>query len=296
MNIVRTMLITGASSGIGRHCALYFARQGHHVIGTGRNMEALQQLKEEAGELKLDVLRLDVMDQGSIDAAVTEIEKLSDGKGIDVLVNNSGIAIAGALADLPVEQIRKQFETNVVGLMAVTRAFLPQLLSHEDSRLINISSLSGLWTRPMMGAYAGSKHALEAMSDALRWELRPMGCKVVLVEPGPVQSDIPNRTAAELKAIDIEGSPFKHLYDKVDSILKTFDRVAVSPDYVAKAIEKGIDLPVPKARYAVRWYMMIAIHIYRHLPQSLIDWLICKVAGLTPDRVRWKAKDGSNAG
>src|SRR5690349_19373839 len=167
MNHPATILITGATSGIGRHAALALSRAGHRVLAGGRRADALAELVRESGGAIAPVV-LDVDDPGSIAAAVDEVDRLTAGAGVDVLINNAGYATVGALIELSDAALRAQFTTNVFGLMAVTRAFVPAMVARGRGRVINISSVSGRIPAPVLGAYHASKYAVEALSDALR--------------------------------------------------------------------------------------------------------------------------------
>src|SRR5262249_40896828 len=142
-------------------------------------------------------MRLDLDDPASIEAAVAEIDRITNGHGLDALVNNAGFATAGALAELSDRDLRAQFETNVFGLMALTRALLPPMLARGAGRVVNVSSVSGRVPAPVLGAYHASKYALEALSDALRMELAPFGVRVVIVEPGATKSEFASRAMSE---------------------------------------------------------------------------------------------------
>src|SRR5207237_1896442 len=151
--------------------ALHFARRGFHVIATGRKAAALETLRAEAKGFRLDTAVLDVNDRVAVAAAVATVDGLTDGHGVDVLVNNAGFAARGAMGDMPDEDLRALFDTNVFGLMAVTRAFLPRMVARRAGRIINVSSSGGRISLPMVGGYHAAKFAVEAISDALRWEL-----------------------------------------------------------------------------------------------------------------------------
>ncbi|MCB0905450.1 MAG: SDR family NAD(P)-dependent oxidoreductase, partial [Actinobacteria bacterium] len=171
------VLLTGATAGIGRTTALYLAGQGHHVIATGRRVAQLEALRAEAVAKqlpgKLDVTPLDVTSLESIDRAVVEVNRLTAGYGVDVLINNAGFGLLGPMSEIGDAELRRQFDTNVFGLMAVTRAFLPAMQARRAGKLINVSSVGGRITLPYFGAYNGTKYAVESFSDALRYELRP---------------------------------------------------------------------------------------------------------------------------
>src|SRR5688572_2228340 len=160
-NTSLTILVTGSTSGIGKHAALHLARRGHTVIATGRNEGALAKLAGEAPGLSLSTVRLDVTDARSIAEAAKEVDRLTGGRGVDVLVNNAGYGLAAPVVELRDEDVRAQFETNVFGLIAVTRAFVPAMIARKRGRVINIGSIGGRITFPMFGAYHATKYAVE---------------------------------------------------------------------------------------------------------------------------------------
>ena len=172
-----TVFITGATSGIGRATALDLAGRGYHVIASGRRTAELESLRAVAHERghRLDTVELDVTSSASIAAAVAAVTRLTDRSGIDVLVNNAGFGVAGPAVEVTDADLRRQFDTNVFGLMAVTRAFLPQLRARGAAKIINISSLGGRITLPFMATYNATKYAVESLSDGLRLELKPLG-------------------------------------------------------------------------------------------------------------------------
>src|SRR5262249_10161246 len=153
----KTVLITGATAGIGRMSALHLAKLGHHVIATGRKVAELAKVKEEAGSLHVDTLLLDVTSADSIASAVAEVGKLTAGAGLDVLINNAGFGVLGPTSEITEAEMRRQYETNVFGLMNVTRAFLPKMRERRAGRIINVSSVGGRITLPFFGVYNSTK-------------------------------------------------------------------------------------------------------------------------------------------
>lgn len=276
----RTILITGATTGIGRHAALHLARAGHHVIATGRRQHVLDSLLEEARGLRLDVVRLDVTDAASIEAAVVEVDRVTNGRGIDGLVNNAGYGQAGPIEELSDAQLRAQFDTNVFGAMAVTRAFLPKMRARGWGRIVNVSSIGGRITFPLLGAYHASKYALEALSDALRCELRPFGVEVVLVEPGPIQSEFSDRAFDSVPPAG-EASPYLAAYAKAEALKKRSDSQAAPPIVVSRAIERALVSRRPRARYVVPFVGRLLIALFKLLPTRWVDGLLAAFTGLT---------------
>src|SRR5215831_14526588 len=174
MSNSKTVFITGATAGIGRTTALHLTAQGHHVIASGRKRAELDKLEAEGRGLAgvLDVVSLDVTQPASIAAAVEAVARLTDDRGPDVLINNAGFGVLGPTSEISDAEMRRQYETNVFGLMNVTRAFLPAMRARRAGRIINVSSMGGRITLPYFGVYNSTKYAVESLSDALRYELR----------------------------------------------------------------------------------------------------------------------------
>lgn len=277
----QTILITGATSGIGRHAAIHLARAGHRVIATGRSRSALDTLAAEVSTPGFEVLALDVTDAASIAAARAAVLELTSGEGLDALVNNAGYATAGALAELGDDELRAQFDTNVFGLMAVTRAFLPEMFTRGAGRIVNVSSVSGRIPAPMLGAYHASKYALEALSDALRMELQPFGIGVVVVEPGTIRTSFAERTVQEGMRARVADTRYASIYARSDSLAETFAARAAGPEAVTRAIERALVSRSPSARIVAPAYFGLAILLVRLLPTCWMDALMRRVAGLT---------------
>src|SRR5215831_723501 len=183
-----TVLVTGASSGIGRAAALEFARRGHQVFGAARREDALAGLT--AGAPNIRAVSMDVTDTDSVRRAWAKIEASTGGAGVDVLVNNAGFALAGPVEIVAGPDVQRQFATNVFGLLTITRTVLPAMRARKSGRIVNISSVVGRTTFPGMGVYGATKYAVEALSDALRQEVAAFGIKVVIIEPAFVATNI----------------------------------------------------------------------------------------------------------
>jgi NAD(P)-dependent dehydrogenase (short-subunit alcohol dehydrogenase family) len=276
-----TILLTGASAGIGRATALAFAAEGHHVIAAARRREALEALRDEAPAGTITPLVLDVDDPSSIEAALVEIDRLTGGRGLDALVNNAGYATAGALAEMQDKDLRAQFETNVFGLMTLTRGVLPAMLARGAGRIVNVSSVSGRIPAPVLGAYHASKYALEALSDALRMELAPFGVQVVIVEPGTIRTEFASRAMGEASRARGTQSRYAAIYEKTAEIEAKFDRMAGPPTPVVKAIQKAVFERRPSARYVAPRHFAAMIALVRLLPTSLTDFVMRRMFGLT---------------
>src|SRR3954471_8639529 len=184
----KTILITGASSGIGRATAVRLAEGGHTVFAAARRVDRLAQLAREKSGTVIPV-ELDVCDPVSVRQAVQTVAEAAPA-GLDVLINNAGYALTGPAETLATDDVRAQFETNVIALFDVIRAFLPQMRARRSGRIVNISSLLGEISVPGSGIYGGTKHAIEALSDALRMELKQFGISVVVVQPSFVSTEI----------------------------------------------------------------------------------------------------------
>lgn len=245
----RVVLITGCSSGIGKATALRLAAAGHTVYATARRPAAIAELADRGCRL----LALDVCDAASMDAAVTTIE--AEHGAVDVLVNNAGFSQSGAIEAVPIDRVRAQFETNVFGVVQLTQRVLPAMRRRRRGRIINLSSMGGRLVFPGGGYYHATKYAIEAISDALRFELRGFGIQVVLIEPGLIRT---NFGEAASGSIDAPADPaYAAFHAAVARATKEsyetgpLARLAGEADDVARAIEKAILTSRPRARYSV---------------------------------------------
>jgi NAD(P)-dependent dehydrogenase (short-subunit alcohol dehydrogenase family) len=242
----RTVLITGCSSGIGKATAARLARSGWDVWATARRPETLAELTG------CRPLALDVTDEASMQAAVDTV--LAESGHVDALVNNAGYSLSGAVESLDVNEIRREFETNVFGLIRLTQLVLPSMRERRAGRIVNIGSMGGKLTFPGGGAYHASKYAVEAFSDALRFEVGGFGVQVVLIEPGLITT---NFEEAALATMDTESeSPYKAFNQAVakatsDAYGGPMAKLGGPPEAVAKVIEKALTKSRPKPRYTV---------------------------------------------
>jgi short-subunit dehydrogenase len=281
----QTVLITGATAGIGRTTALHLAAAGYHVIATGRRQGELDKLRAEvpAGN-RVDTTLLDVTSAASIAQAVAEVERLTAGRGIDVLVNNAGYGLVGPLTELSDADLRKQYDTNVFGVMAVTRAFVPGMRTRGKGRVINLSSMGGKMTFPFMGAYNSTKYALESLSDALRYELRAFGIDVVLIEPGAIHTNFADTSMGTVKRVD--DSVYAVAMEKAETLQKRMMSTAVGPVVVARAIHKAIRVRRPAARYVAPWYGKLVFAFLAVIPTRVVDAAMRRITFLTPAQLR----------
>jgi NAD(P)-dependent dehydrogenase (short-subunit alcohol dehydrogenase family) len=279
MSPSQSVLITGATAGIGRHAALHLARAGWRVFATGRNRTALDALAAEAAGTPLETLELDVTDADSIARAKTEIHRRTRGAGLDAIVNNAGYSQPGPLEEVSDADLRAVFETNVFGLMAVTRAFVPAMRERGRGRVINVSSVMGRLTMPFNGAYCATKYAVEALSDALRNELAAFGIKVVIIEPGPIKTNFNDTALRQMESYRSGPSPYAGIAEKADEIVKEIESRAFGPEVVTKAIEKALTARNPAARYLAPRFTPEAVLM--HLPSWITDRLIGRILGLS---------------
>jgi short-subunit dehydrogenase len=273
----KIVLITGATAGIGRETALHLAKLGHHVIASGRKVAELAKLKEEATG-KLDTITLDVTSAASIAAAVAEVDKLTAHRGPDVLVNNAGFGVLGPSAEITDAEMRRQYETNVFGLMNVTRAFLPKMMERRAGRIINVSSVGGRITLPYFGVYNSTKYAVESLSDALRYELRPFGINVALIEPGVIRTNFEATAASNLEPM--RGGAYAAAFAKYDEMSKMADRWASNPIVIAKAIARAVKARRASARYVAPRSTNMVLWFASFAPTRVWDWAMRKIGNL----------------
>lgn len=278
-----TVLVTGGTEGLGRAAAILLAERGYRVFAGGRNAERRASLDQLARDRKipLETLELDVCDDSSVDQAVSEIEKRSG--PVEILLNNAGIAIAAVIEEITLTDLRKQYETNIFGVIRTTQRVLPEMRGQRRGRIINMSSIAGKVAIPILGAYGSSKHALEAISDALRLELYPFGVYVVLIEPGIIPTNM-SRTAEELSSEYVkraERSPYSGLYRAFrDSWTKSTKAAPDTPEDCAYVILRAIEETPPRARYLVTREAKMSAFLRRILPDSVFDNGIKKRLGL----------------
>ena len=281
----RIALITGGTDGLGRAAAVMLAERGYRVFAGGRNAERIAALQQLANERKLPLtaMELDVCDDASVDRAITEIE--SSAGTVDVLVNNAGIAIAAVMEEITLADLRRQFETNYFGLVRMAQRVLPEMRQKLSGRIINMSSIAGKLTSPLFGPYSSSKHAVEAISDAMRLEVYPFGIQVVLIEPGYIHTSM-SRNAGELSSAYAKGaeqSPYKAVYQGfLNAWGKTTKSSHYTPEDCARVVVRAIEDDPPRARYAVTREAKIGILARRLLPDRVMDRQLRKAMGI-PD-------------
>jgi NADP-dependent 3-hydroxy acid dehydrogenase YdfG len=264
-----SVLVTGASSGIGRATAVEFARRGHHVFAAARREEVLAGLA--ASTANLQAVSLDVTDEGSVRRAWAKIQAGTGGAGVDVLVNNAGFALSGPIEILAGADVQRQFATNVFGLLTMTRTVLPAMRARRSGRIINISSLVGRTTFPGMGVYGATKYAVEALSDALRQEVAGFGIQVVIIEPGFVATSLG-------ESADAHGGTSQEIPGEYASMVAAGTRYmtrqiakGIAPEQVAAAIADAAEHRRPRLRYVVPATARPLIALLTSLPGRLAD-------------------------
>ena len=267
------VLITGCSSGIGRATAIRLARGGWTVYAMARKPDSIADLADHGCRL----LALDVTDHDSMRAAVGAIE---DAEGaVGALVNNAGYGLHGAIETTTLAEARTQFDTNFFGLVALTQMVLPGMRGQRRGRVVNMSSMGGRLTFPGGGFYHASKHALEAFSDALRYEVAPFGIHVVVIEPGLIKTEFGKAAVDTIDNSGGDGSPYdafnQEVMKKIHGVYEgPMSRLAASPDAVAKTVEKALTAKSPKTRYRVTAGARVLLATRRLLPDRAFDAML----------------------
>lgn len=263
----KVILVTGGSSGIGRSAVILLAEQGHVVYAAARRVERMDDLKA----LGIRPLKLDITKPEDCRSAVKQIEKEA-GK-IDVLINNAGYGAHGCVEEVPLDEVRRQFEVNVVGLVGMTQEVLPGMRKRKSGKIVNVSSLVGKVSPPVTGIYSASKHAVEAISDALRLEVRDLGIQVVLVEPGGIQT--------EFMGIAMDGAEdasriedYRKWNEGYQKLMVADSQSAPGPDVIGRLLMKVVKKSKPKARYSAPFESSVFIFLRRILPDSWIDAIV----------------------
>jgi NAD(P)-dependent dehydrogenase (short-subunit alcohol dehydrogenase family) len=279
----KTVLITGATDGLGKAAALLLAERAYHVYAAGRSAQKRELLDVMAREKKLplETVELDVCDDQSVKSAVTMVIEKSG--GLDVLINNAGIVYASTVEDTLMEDWRRQFETNFFGVVRVTQAVLPHMRIRRRGRILMMSSVSGLVTPPTHGPYSSSKHALEGLSNALRMEMYPFGVDVVLIEPGYIVTNI-QTVAEELMAPyaeKIAAGAYSKIYAGASrGATGARKKSGTTAQDCARVMVEAIEAARPKPRYGVTSLARLVKWSKRLLPDSAVDALIRRRYGI----------------
>jgi NAD(P)-dependent dehydrogenase (short-subunit alcohol dehydrogenase family) len=294
----KSVVITGASSGIGAACALHLDKLGLRVFAGVRRQTDAEALKSKASS-RLVAIALDVADSLSVSTAASAVAGAVGDAGLDGLVNNAGVVVTGPVEFLPLPELRRQLEINVVGQVAVTQAFLP-LIRVARGRIVNMGSIAGRLATPFSSAYGASKFALEALTDALRLELAPWGISVSIIEPGAVATPIWEKGmkngAAMLAAAPPEALV---LYaEALEAFKRTSEHAAknaIDPMDVARAVEHALTAAKPKTRYVVGRRARIGAAMALLVPDRMRDTMVAKAMRLPKDAPSTPPKAGEGA-
>ena len=282
-----SVVITGASTGIGAACAIALDKMGYRVFAGVRSPADGERLQQQAGP-RLMPVRLDVTDPASISAASHTVAAMVGERGLAGLLNNAGIGVAGPIELLPLADWRRQFEVNVFGLITVTQTFLP-LIRRARGRIINMGSIAGRASMPFMAPYAASKHALVAVTDALRIEVQPWGIRVALIEPGAIATPIWGKTRKEVDTWDAGWSQelkgmYREGFTRVKDAATAAGEQAQPAGRVTEAVTHALRSRWPKTRYLVGSDAAIRAYLTLLLPDRLNDWLITHILKLPSRR------------
>ncbi|OQP56387.1 oxidoreductase [Niastella populi] len=240
--MAKTVLVTGASSGIGKATAIYLAQNGYKVYGAARRVERLEALKDTG----IKPIALDVSKEESLTACVDRIIK--EAGSVDVLINNAGLGSYGALEDVPMAEAKNQLEINLFGAARLIQLVLPHMRKNRYGKIVNISSIGGKVSLPMGSWYHASKFAIEGLSDSLRNEVRQFGIDVIVIEPGGTRSEMIAVGSEDLMRVS-GNSPYSKLANSIQKMYADIEKNAVDPVVIASLIKKGIEAKHPKVRY-----------------------------------------------
>lgn len=272
---MQAVMITGVSTGIGLATTKYLKELGYHVFGSVRKPEDAARLEKEMGP-GFTSLIFDVRDKPAVDAAAAKVKAIMGHKYLRALINNSGIAVSGPLQHISIDKFREQQEVNVIGLLQVTQAFLPLLgavktQTDKPGKIINISSIGGRLSRPFYGPYNASKHAVEGMTGSLRRELLDFGIDAIVIEPGPIVSDMYEK--AKQDEDTFEGTIYHDMYKYKNKFIEFSQKISIPAEGVARLIHNSIEMDKPKTRQVIvakKWY----IELLLRLPDRVVDRMI----------------------
>lgn len=269
-----SVLVTGASTGLGLEIALHLAEGGRRVFASMRDLGRRALLDERAASrgVSIEVLELDVTRPDSVERAVAAVLERSG--RIDALVNNAGVQLRGYFEDLTDAEIRSVFETNVFGTMAVTRAVLPHLRARGRGRIVVVGSVGGRIASPAMSAYCASKFALEGLCESLAIEGKLVGVDVVVIEPGIVKTDIWSRNRNEAAAVSAKESSYRDRFERLERFTRHIvENAPTSPREVARTVARALDAKSPRLRYVVGRRAALVLALQKLLPAEIFDRL-----------------------
>lgn len=282
----KSVVVTGVSTGIGWGATKVLVARGFHVFGSVRKAADGERLQAEFGDAFTPLL-FDVTDEAAVRAGARQVEAALAGRTLAGLVNNAGIAVAGPLLHLPVEEFRKQMEVNVTGIVTVTQAFAPLLGAEsparkDPGRIVNISSVAGRTGNPFMAPYSASKFAVEGLSEALRRELLPFGVDVIVVAPGAVATPIWSK-AEEQDITPYANTVYADALKRLQSYMLGLGAKGLAPETLGEVIHNALTTPKPKVRYTVSPEPFQVFMSERVLSKRALDRIVGKRLGLLPD-------------
>jgi len=282
---MQSVVITGASTGIGWATAKLLLDRGFRVFGSVRKEVDADRLKREFGANFIPLL-FDVTDEATVLAAARQVRAALNGETLFGLVNNAGIAVAGPVLELAADEFRRQMDVNVIGPIITTQAFGPLLgtepsLKGPKGRIVMISSVAGKNGNPLTAAYAASKHAIEGLSESLRREMMLFGIDVIIIAPGPVKTPIWSKGQEAGDTSRYQNSPYLPALQKASAFMQHLESIGLPPERIAERVFEALTLPQPKVRYQItpdpmRHLMMTM------LPKRMVDKIIAKRLGLLP--------------
>jgi len=272
----KPVLVTGASSGIGEATAVHLAHKGFKVYAAARRLEKLNTLSA-LGDGRITPIALDVTDEGSIDKAMQEIAARGD--TLYGLVNNAGVSVMGPIGQVPMNEWRRLYETNVFGLINMAQAVLPQMRAAGEGRIVNVGSVAGRVVAPFFGVYASSKHAVEGFTDAMRRELKMHGIKVSLIRPGFINTPFGEQEQESMTPYLDEGQPYVKQLEQFKAWHAEGPPNAKPPSIVAEKIYHALTAEHPHSRYTVPAHFVAYLMMRNLLPSAIVDRIFERIVG-----------------
>lgn len=278
----KAVLITGCSTGIGRSTAEALARAGYPVYATARNLDAIRDLQN----VGCKILALDVCKEESMQAAVAQV--VSEQGAVGILINNAGYGSEGPFEEVPMDEVRRQFETNVFGLIRMTQLVLPGMRQQRWGKVVNVSSVGGRMALPGGAFYHGTKWAVEAMSDSLRFEVTGFGIDVILIEPGAIRTNFGETAIEKIDASEPPNSPYREFRERLkfnirDAYEGRMAKLSAGPEAVSSVIVQAVAAAKPKTRYPITFGAHFLIFLRRWLGDRGFD-LFLRTQFPTPGR------------
>ncbi len=281
---MKSVVITGVSSGIGLGATRVLIHEGYRVFGSVRRQADADRLRQELGERFMPLL-FDVTDVAAVQAGAAQVRAALNGEPLFGLVNNAGVAVAGPLLEMPLDELRQQLEVNLVGVVACLQAFAPLLwqgvpAGEKPGRIVNVTSVGGKTALPFLSPYVASKFALEGVSESLRRELMLFGVEVIVVAPGFVSTEMTVK-GAQYDLSRYDATPYAAALAKVRSFMTPGERAALTPERLGRAIFRALTTPRPAVRYTVS-PNPLQTFLIEHLPKRMIDGMLGGQLGLRP--------------